>query len=311
MQPPAVEIDGLVVRYGERVAVNDLSLRVPAGSVTAVLGPNGAGKTTTLETCEGYRVPAAGKVQVLGLDPRRDGRALHARVGVMLQNGGIPSGARAGEVIGFAARLYAQPLDPVRLATELGLTGLRTTFRRMSGGEQQRVKLALAIVGRPELVFLDEPTAGLDPQARHLVWDLITRLRADGVTVVLSTHLLDEAERLADEVIVIDQGRVVGHGSPAELTNAARCADLTFRTAARLDVADLARALPPANPVSESPPGTYRVGGPIDPHVLAAVTAWCARNQVMPLDLNTGKRTLEDVFLALTGPRSPRPQERR
>jgi ABC-2 type transport system ATP-binding protein len=213
----AVEIEGLKKSYGDNVAVDGLSLRVAAGSVTAILGPNGAGKNTTIECCEGFRRPDQGTVRVLGLDPASAGDELRARVGVMLQSGGIYPTVNAEQILRHTASLYVDPVDPARLIEWLGTAG-RTPFRRLSGGQQQRLSLALAVVGRPELVFLDEPTAGLDPQARRATWELIQQMRIDGVTVVLTTHLMDEAERLADQVFIVDHGRIVTCGSPAELT---------------------------------------------------------------------------------------------
>lgn len=216
---PAVEIDGLVMRYGDVTAVDGLSLVVPAGTITAVLGPNGAGKTTTLETCEGFRRPQRGTVRVLGLDPVTDHAALMPRLGVMLQSGGAWSGARALEMLDHVARLHAHPLDTGALAERLGLHECgRTPYRRLSGGQQQRLSLAMALVGRPELLFVDEPTAGLDPHARRTTWDLLREARAAGATVVLTTHFMDEAERLADRVHILDHGRLVASGTPAELT---------------------------------------------------------------------------------------------
>ncbi len=217
--PPAVEIDGLLMRYGATTAVDHLSLRVEPRTITAVLGPNGAGKTTTLETCEGFRTPQAGRVRVLGLDPRAQHAELMPRIGVMLQDGGAWSGARAREMLEHTAALHAYPLPIEMLVQRLGLGECgRTPYRRLSGGEQQRLALAMAIVGRPELVFVDEPTAGMDPHARRTTWEVLRELRAAGVTVVLTTHHMDEAERLADQIYIIDRGRLVGAGSPAELT---------------------------------------------------------------------------------------------
>src|SRR5687768_1486367 len=209
------------MRYGEVTAVDGLSLAVEAGTVTAILGPNGAGKTTTIETCEGFRRPQSGTVRVLGLNPIADARALRPRVGVMLQSGGAWVGVRAHEMLRHMASLYANPLDVDALIERLGLGSCgATTYRRLSGGQQQRLSLALALVGRPELIFLDEPTAGLDPQARRATWDLIEELRGDGVTTVLTTHFMDEAECLSDQVYIVDAGRVIASGSPAELVNA-------------------------------------------------------------------------------------------
>ncbi|NHC45440.1 ABC transporter ATP-binding protein [Motilibacter aurantiacus] len=300
--PAAVEVTDLVKRYASVRAVDGLSLRVERGTVTAVLGPNGAGKTTTIETCEGYRRPDAGQVRVLGLDPVRDARQLRPRVGVMLQGGGVPNAVRPLEVLRHAAALHAHPLDPQLLIERLGLRpALGTPYRRLSGGQQQRLALALAVIGRPELVFLDEPTAGLDPQARHATWDLVNDLRAAGVTVVLTTHLLDEAERLADMVHVIDAGRVVASGTPAELTARGPDESLTFDARPGLDLADLLLALPEGASAVEALPGRYRVAGPMTPQTLATVTAWCAAHGVMPEGLSVGRRTLEDVFLDVTG----------
>jgi ABC-2 type transport system ATP-binding protein len=220
---PAVEVDGLVMRYGPTLAADRLSLTVDRHTITAVLGPNGAGKTTTIETCEGFRRPQQGRVRVLGLDPRRDSRALLPRIGVMLQQGGAWGGVHAGEMLRHLARLHAHPVDPDLLMERLGLNECgRTTYRRLSGGQQQRLGLAMAIVGRPELVFVDEPTAGMDPHARRASWDLLRELRDDGVTVVLSTHHMDEADRLADQIHILDRGRVVASGTPATLTDGGR-----------------------------------------------------------------------------------------
>src|SRR3954454_5477702 len=205
--------------YGEKVAVDDLDLTVERNTITAVLGPNGAGKTTTLETCEGYRKPQQGTVSVLGLDPQRQRRDLLPRIGVMLQDGGAWSGVRAMEMLRHISRLHADPLDVDALGERLGLGDCgRTPYRRLSGGQQQRLKLAMAIVGRPELVFVDEPTAGMDPAGRRTTWELLEQLRTDGVTVVLTTHHMDEAERLADRIHIIDHGRLVTSGRPLELT---------------------------------------------------------------------------------------------
>jgi ABC-2 type transport system ATP-binding protein len=289
MASPALEVEGLVKRYGGRAVVDEVSLSVQPATVLALLGPNGAGKTTTVEICEGFRRPDAGTVRVLGLDPLD--RSLRPRVGVMPQEGGAYPGLRCEEMLRLLASYAASPLDPDDLLERLALTDVRrTAYRRLSGGQQQRLSLALAVVGRPELVFLDEPTAGLDPQARHATWELIEALRRDGVTVVLTTHLLDEAERLADDVVLIDHGRVVARGTVAELTK--RGEELRFRADPGLDLAALEGA-------REESPGQYVVRGPVDPKLIAAVTAWCERNGVLVEDLRT--RSLEDVFLELTG----------
>ncbi|GAA1918731.1 ABC transporter ATP-binding protein [Streptomyces sodiiphilus] len=299
---PAVEATGLTKSYGRTKALDGLDLTVERGTVTAVLGPNGAGKTTTVEACEGYRSPDAGRLRVLGLDPVADAAALRPRIGVMLQSGGIYPGVRAGEMLRHMAKLYAHPVDPDALSERLGLGPCgRTPYRRLSGGQQQRLALALAVVGRPELVFLDEPTAGLDPQARRAAWELVRELRADGVTVVLTTHFMDEAEELADAVAVIDTGRVIAHGSPAELCRGGAEAGLRFSGRPGLDLASLREVLPAGTEVTETAAGSYRVAGEAGPQLLADVTAWCARNGVMPDRITTRRHTLEDVFLDLTG----------
>jgi ABC-2 type transport system ATP-binding protein len=289
MAAAALEVVGLVKRYAGRAVVDGLSLNVQPATVLALLGPNGAGKTTTVEICEGFRRPDEGTVRVLGLDPRD--RSLRPRVGVMPQSGGAYPGLRAEEMLRLVASYAAHPLDVDDLLERLVLTDVRrTSYRRLSGGQQQRLSLAMAIVGRPELVFLDEPTAGLDPQARHATWELVEALRRDGVSVVLTTHLLDEAERLADDVVVIDHGRVVAAGSVAELTRSQ--GELRFRATPGLDLTGLDGA-------REEKPGHYVVAGRVDPQLLADVTAWCARQGVMAEGLRS--RSLEDVFLDLTG----------
>ncbi|WP_442945376.1 ABC transporter ATP-binding protein [Nocardioides sp. CCNWLW216] len=302
---PAVVVDGLVMRYGDKVAVDELSLTVERGSITAVLGPNGAGKTTTLETCEGYRKPQRGTVRVLGLDPVKDRRDLLPRIGVMLQGGGAWSGVRAMEMLRHVARLHAHPLDVEMLSDRLGLADCgRTPYRRLSGGQQQRVGLAMALVGRPEVVFVDEPTAGMDPQLRRTTWELLEELRGDGVSVVLTTHYMDEAERLADRIHIIDRGRLIASGSPLELTRGGSTATI------RLVVT---RPFPPGSPeslraalgeaivVTQLDDVSLLVTGPADASTLAKVSRWCDENQVLPESLTLGVRNLEDVFLQLTG----------
>jgi len=300
----AVEITGLAKRYGPVTAVDGLTLCAARHEVTALLGPNGAGKTTTVEICEGYRRPDAGTVRVLGLDPVREARALRPQVGVMPQSGGIPPAARPGEYLRLMASFHARPADPAVLLDRLGLTSsVRTPVRRLSGGQQQRLSLAAAIIGRPQLLFLDEPTAGLDPQARLATWDLIAELRAAGVSVVLTTHLMDEAERLADRVAIIDHGRLVAAGTPASLTGGRR--QLRLRSRPRLYLGDLLAALPAGSTASESPAGHYMIDTGDDaagtPELLSAVAAWCGAHQVRTDDLRLASRTLEDVFLELTG----------
>nr|WP_225956875.1 ABC transporter ATP-binding protein [Amycolatopsis lexingtonensis] len=293
----------MVKSYGSTRAVDGLDLRMERGSLLALLGPNGAGKTTTVELCEGFLKPDAGTVRVLGLDPVRESAALRPRVGIMPQGGGAYPGVRADEMLRLVASCAASPLDPAWLLETLGLTSVRRTpFKRLSGGQQQRLSLACALIGRPELVFLDEPTAGMDPQARRLVWDLLAALRRDGVSVLLTTHLMEEAEALADTVVIVDHGKVVVSGAPQSLTmDETGAAGLRFKARTRLDTALLTAALPEGYTVRESAPGTYVVVGSVDPQVVSTVTAWCAQQGVLPEELQVGKRTLEEVFLELTG----------
>ena len=301
-QTPAVEIGALVKRYGEITAVDGLTVRAARGAVTGILGPNGAGKTTTIEICEGYRKPDQGTVRVLGLDPVRDARALRPRVGVMLQSGGIPPSVPAAEYLTLLSRFHAYPVAVPALLDLVGLTAVaRTPYKRLSGGQQQRLSLAAAIIGRPELVFLDEPTAGMDPQARHATWDLVGQLRSAGVSIILTTHFMEEAERLCDYVAIIDHGQLVAAGTPGQLTGTV--GQLRFRAEPGLDVESLLAALPPASLAKESPAGHYviEVPGAVDPPLLAAVTAWCAERGVLATSLRIESRTLEDVFLELTG----------
>ncbi|MEU3167392.1 ABC transporter ATP-binding protein [Streptosporangium sp. NPDC006930] len=298
MDSPAVEIVDLVKRYGGTTAIDGLTFNAARGAVTAVLGPNGAGKTSTLEICEGFRRADGGTVRVLGLDPSRP--ELRARVGVMLQAGGVPPASRCGQWLRLMARFHAHPLDPAALLERLGLSEhARTPYRRLSGGQQQRLSLAGAVIGRPELVFLDEPTAGLDPQARHACWELVKDLRSSGVSVVLTTHHMDEAERLSDQIVIIDRGRVVAEGTPSSLTGAER--QLRFRARPGLCLDELLAALPAGSAAKESPAGHYIIEGQVVPGLLATVTTWCAAEGVTADDLSIERRTLEDVFLELTG----------
>ncbi|MCT7659793.1 ABC transporter ATP-binding protein [Mycobacterium deserti] len=297
-----VRLRGVSKRYGSTTAVAGLDFDVQTAEVFALLGPNGAGKTTTVEMCEGFLKPDSGTIEILGLDPVGDNAAVRERIGVMLQGGGAYPAARAGEMLNLVAAYAADPLDPKWLLDTLGLTeAARTTYRRLSGGQQQRLALACAVVGRPELVFLDEPTAGMDAHARIMVWELINGLRRDGVTVVLTTHQLTEAEELADRIVIIDHGAAVASGTPEELMRSGAENQLRFRAPRMLDLSLLVTALPESYKATETAPGEYLVEGHIDPQVLATVTAWCARLNVLATDMRVETRSLEDVFLDLTG----------
>ncbi|MCU1695698.1 MAG: transporter related protein [Mycobacterium sp.] len=297
-----VLLRGVTKRFGSTTAVDGLDLDVQRAEVLALLGPNGAGKTTTIEMCEGFTRPDSGTIEVLGLDPIADNAQLRERIGVMLQGGGGYPAARAREMLDLVAAYSANPLDPAWLMDTLGLTeSARTTYRRLSGGQQQRLALACAVVGRPELVFLDEPTAGMDAHARIVVWELIDGLRRDGVTVVLTTHQLTEAEQLADRLVIIDHGAAVAAGTPAELMGRGAENQLRFSAPPKLDLSLLISALPEDYRTVETTPGEYLVEGHVDPQVLATVTAWCARLDVLATDMRVEQRSLENVFLDLTG----------
>ena len=258
----AIEVRDLEKYYGATRAVDGLSLTVQTGEVFGLLGRNGAGKTTTVEIMEGYRRPDRGSVRVLGLDPVSDGPKLHPRIGVMLQEGGLYQGVRPLELLRLFAAFYDEPRDPEQVLELVGLDDARrTTVRRLSGGQKQRLSLGLALIGNPTLLFLDEPTAGMDPHARARTWDLVRELRAAGVTIVLTTHAMDEAEELCDHVAIIDRGRLLAGGTPSELTQQARVREVRFSAQPGLPTTELAGALSiSASAVLEVRPGEYVVG---------------------------------------------------
>jgi ABC-2 type transport system ATP-binding protein len=301
----AVDVAGLTMRYGDVVAVRELSFSADAGQVTCVLGRNGAGKTSTIEALEGLRRPAGGRLSVLGLDPQRQQRELSRRIGVMLQEVGIQPSARVDELVRHAAALYPQALDPAELIEQVGLTGrTRRAYRQLSGGEQRRLALALALVGRPEVAFLDEPTAGVDPEGRRVIREIVADLRASGVAVLLSTHDLDEAERIADRVVIIDAGRLVAQGTVAELTSGGDVAPmLRFHAPSGLDVDALSARLgsPGVALTAEVRPGEYVIDANPTPALIATVAGWLAERNIAMADLSTDRHSLEDTFLRLTG----------
>jgi ABC-2 type transport system ATP-binding protein len=299
---PAITVDGLVRRYGDRNVVDGLSFEVRRGEVFALLGPNGAGKTTTVEIMEGYREASDGTVRVLGLDPIADAQRLKPRIGVMLQDGGVANVVRPLEALELFASFYARPADPHDLLKLVGLEdAARTRYRALSGGQKQRLSLAMALVGRPELVFLDEPTAGMDPQARRSTWEIVRSLKRDGVTVLLTTHFMEEAEQLADRVAIVDHGHLVALDAPAALGQASGPPDeLRFRAAPALPIGGLAGHAG-LSEVREVRPGEYVADGQIDPSTVAALTAWLAERGALLAELRVGRQSLEEVFLHLTG----------
>lgn len=304
---PPVVVEDLVVRYGELVAVDGVSFEARAGEVLALLGPNGAGKTSTIEVLEGYRRADGGRVSVLGHDPGRDHDAVVGRIGVMLQDGGVYPGIRPPEMLRLLAAMYPDPLDPGELLARVGLADRAgSTWRELSGGEQQRLSLAMAVLGRPEVAFLDEPTAGVDVRGRQVIRELVRDLAGQGVAVVLCTHELDEAEKVADRVVIIDRGRVVGAGTLAEL-RARTSGEVRFSSEPDIDVATLGVHL--GATVVEDRRGEYVISGAHDPHLAAKLTGWLANHDLVLGDLRAGRQRLEDVFLDLT--RDPTHEEDR
>ena len=295
---PAVEVDHLVVRYRSLVAVDGVSFDADAGEVVGFLGPNGAGKTTTVETLEGFRRADAGAVRVLGLDPWSDHTKLTARIGVLLQRGGIYPVMNAERAVRLFATYYEDPRDPDELIDLVRLRPVaRTPYKRLSGGEQQRLALALALVGKPRVAFLDEPTAGVDPAGRIAVRDVVAGLRSDGVCVILTSHELDEVQRLADRVIIVDHGRVVAAGRQGEIQGDSQ--ELRFAAEPGLAIGELSARLGAA--VTEEQPGEYLVSTPPVPALVAELAVWLAERDLPLGDLRAGRQRLEDVFLRLTG----------
>jgi ABC-2 type transport system ATP-binding protein len=302
MTAAAVVVDGLAKRYGDRTVVDHVSLTVAPGEIVAILGPNGAGKTTTVEVIEGYRRADAGTVRVLGEDPARGGRSLRARVGLMLQAGGIDLRARPRETIEQYARFHADPRDPAELMELLGLQSVAaTSFRRLSGGERQRLGLALALVGRPEVLILDEPTAGMDPEARAVVRAVIAGQRAAGVAILLTSHDLTDVERLADRIVVLVAGRVAAAGTPAELAAGLR-PRLRFRLDRALtpgELAALSAAIGAAIRPSEDGIWFEVTDLALSPELIVAVAGACQAAGWLIVESRTVGGSIEDAYLEL------------
>lgn len=293
----AVEVLGLSVRYGELQAVRDVSFTAEAGQVTAVLGPNGAGKTSTIEVCEGYRRASAGTVRVLGLDPASQQRRLGERIGVMLQDGGVYPSARVLDTVRHFCTLYGKGAVAADLVEQVGLTSRsKATWRRLSGGERQRLSLALAMAARPEVAFLDEPTSGVDINGRDTIRGIVRDLARAGCAVVLATHELDEAERLADRVIIFDQGQVIADGTLADLRRGHD--EIRFRSDPDLDLPALAAAI--GMVASRVGADEYVIDAPPHPKLMAQLTTWLAEQGHPITDLRAGGQRLEDVFRRLT-----------
>jgi ABC-2 type transport system ATP-binding protein len=328
---PAIRVEDLVKRYGGRTVVDRLDLSAGRGEILAVLGPNGAGKTTTVEILEGHRVADGGTVQVLGLDPRADAAQVRPRMGVMLQGAGLYSQIRVREAVELFAAFYPRPMPVGELLSRVGLDELADrAYRTLSGGEKQRLDLAVAIVGRPDVLILDEPTASMDPAGRRVAWDLLRSLRLDGACILVTTHLLAEAEELADRVAIIDHGRLVALGTPAELRsvdvddettiisdpldpeNAAHAATRAPRRGKREVRLELVAPLDPGREarlarvegvvrVRTVRPGVYVIATDSPSALLVELTQWLWALDIEPLGIQLGHASLEDVFLRLIG----------
>lgn len=296
---PVIEVEHLHKSYGDTVAVDDVSFTVERGEIFGILGPNGAGKTTTVECVEGLRKHDGGTIRVLGLDPHADRTELRQRVGVQLQQSELPDKLKVREAIELYASFYKNPADGTRLLNELGLADkANSAYGKLSGGQKQRLSIALALIGSPEIAVLDELTTGLDPQARRDTWDLIEQIRDRGVTIVLVTHFMEEAERLCDRIAVIDSGRVVALDTPAGLVSRVSTEQtIRFRPSTPLDER-LLEDLPEVTSVVRTGKSIVVTG---TGNVLAAVTSLLARQQVIANDLRVEQASLDDAFVTLTG----------
>jgi ABC-2 type transport system ATP-binding protein len=310
MDNAIIQVQDLVKAFGGKVpvrALDGLDLTVERGGVYGLLGPNGAGKTTLIRVLATLLEPDRGRVRVAGIDVRRHPAEVRARIGLAGQYAAVDDHLTGRENVEMVGRLYGLPRrqarrQAVEVLERIGLTQVADRqVRTYSGGMRRRLDLAASLVGRPQVLFLDEPTAGLDPQARRGTWDLVRDLRADGVSVILTTHYMDEAEQLADDVAIIDGGRVIAQGTPEELCRGGAENTLRFMGRPGLDVGSLLKALPADCSAAELTPGSYRVVGKVNPQLLATVTSWCAQHGVMPEKISVERHTLEDVFLELTG----------
>ncbi len=297
----AIVVENFTKSYGSNRVVDQLHFTIHRGEIFALLGPNGAGKTTTIETLEGYRTPDQGRVRVLGFDPIHESMKLKPQIGVMLQQDGLYPGLTAREVLQLFAGYYRHPQNIDSLLDRVGLgTAGKTRCRRLSGGQKRRLALALALIGNPRLVFLDEPTSGMDPQARLVTWEIIRDLKRNGATVLLTTHLMDEAERLADRIAIIDHGQLIALDTPTGLTGVQDATVVRFVASAGLDCTQLA-ALPSAHKAEEIRPGSYLIETDAAPVLIAELTAWLRDQHITLTELRVGNGSLEDLFLRLTG----------
>jgi len=294
----SVVVENLTVRYGDLVAVNDVSFTAPTGAVTVILGPNGAGKTSTIEVCEGFRQATAGRVQVVGLDPVTQHRELTSRMGVMLQGGGVYPSARVCDVVSHFCALHGKGVNSRELMERVGLAErAKSTWRRLSGGEQQRLSLALALAADPEVVFLDEPTSGVDIEGRDVIRDIIHSLAIRGTTVVLATHEMAEAEKVATHAVLFRAGKIVAAGDIGSLLQVRQ--HLRFTSVDGIATASIAVAA--GSPVTALGDGRYEVSSPSTPQMISRITSWLAENNYPIVGIDMGTETLEDAYRRIAG----------
>jgi len=293
----SVVVENLSVSYGDLMAVDNVSFEAPSGSVTVILGPNGAGKTSTIEVCEGFRTAKSGSVRVLGLDPISDHRALTERMGVMLQGGGVYPSARVRDVVSHFCGLHNKGVNATQLIERVGLSNRSTgTWRKLSGGEQQRLSLALALAADPEVIFLDEPTSGVDIDGRDIIADIIRDLAARGTTVLLASHDMAEAEKVATHAVLFNSGKVIASGEITSLLTSRK--HLRFTSSEGLVPAELAVSI--KSPVVAIGDGVYEVASEPTPQLMTRISQWLADNSHPLIGVDMGKESLEDTYRRLT-----------
>lgn len=294
----SVVVENLVVRYGELTAVDGVSFEAPTGAVTVILGPNGAGKTSTIEVCEGFRSATSGAVQVLGLNPATQHRELTQRMGVMLQGGGVYPSARVRDVLAHFCALHGKGVNADELLNRVGLAArAKGTWRRLSGGEQQRLSLALALAADPEVVFLDEPTSGVDIEGRDVIREIIKHLASRGTTVLLASHEMAEAEKVASHAVFFKEGRVVASGEIASLLNVRK--HLRFTSVDGIATSDIAIAA--GSPVKALGDGRYEVASESTPQMVARITSWLGSQSLPLTGIDMGMESLEDAYRRIAG----------
>ena len=293
----SVVVENLTVQYGSLTAVNNVSFLAPTGAVTVILGPNGAGKTSTIEVCEGFRTASSGSVRVLGLNPDTDHAALTQRMGVMLQGGGVYPSVRVRDVVSHFCALYGKKVNAAELLERVGLTQRATsTWRRLSGGEQQRVSLALALAAQPEVAFLDEPTSGVDIDGRDVIRDIIAELSRNGTTVVLASHDMAEAEKVATHAVLFNAGSVVASGELSSLLGVRK--RLRFTSSEGIDLVALGGAA--GSPAHHLGQGVYEIAAESSPRLIGKITQWLAEQQLPLHGIDMGQESLEDAYRRLT-----------